>query len=347
MQFRTFITEQSHISMVRHAAMQLAVRCGFSEAATTRLDDAVAATASCLLSQKDGSGEILIRPLREEVSGLAAPRIEILALERYAADAHHGLSMLAPVAEEFSVHALAPLDSAKKDERAHIARMLISPSERFKPLGSGVSIGAICVPGPGEVTRCQPWQIEYLTPGGFNLTLLHGLGHSAESHRLTVAAHRAAGSCAATAPGVIAARIRAALGTHVTPNMALSVATLDTARKHLCLVGGGEISAILARPGEPLYRPPATLVDQAKGFDIEWPEGSLLVLYAGDFSKSFTLPDAAIHLDVHPAVLATMLYRDYLAQDGSGTIIACRHQAVAQAKAVARQAVQAAGLEEN
>ncbi|HVL08802.1 MAG TPA: hypothetical protein VM512_06545 [Burkholderiaceae bacterium] len=339
MQFRTLIAERSDIEVVRRAAMQLAVRCGFSERATDRLDEAVASAAACLLSRPGGHGELMIRPLREEVSGLAAPRIEILALERYAPDERSGLALLAPIAEAFTLHCTP--------ERGHIARMVLPPSERFIPFGTDIAVGAICVPRPQQVTRCQPWHIELMSPGGFNLTLLHGLGHGPDAHQLTTAAHRAAGACVAATPGIIAERVRSALGSNLHGDVALGVATLDTQGDHLCFAGGGGIHALIDTPTAPRYVQPPAGPSGTIGTEMAWPEGSLLVLYCGDLCDDVQLPDSDVLSTLHPAIVAALLYRDFMAAEGEGTVVVCRHEAATRPASAADAATQDVRLEEN
>lgn len=332
MQFRTVIAERQDVGAVRDAARQLAVRCGFSEAATGRLDDAVVNTASCLLSQPGCHGELFIRPMREEVSGLAAPRIEIVALERAVTDGQAGLATLTPMADEFKVVAIPAMNATHGAVALHIARMVIAPSERFispftsalNSIGVGIDVGAICVPRANAPTRCQPWHLEFGT-AGFTLTMLHGLGHGAESHRLATAAHRAAGACNSATPNTIVSRIRAALGTAVERDVALSVATLDAPANHLCLIGEHAIRTIVAIPGQSPKVEAFGSTGKARGTDLSWPQGSLLVLYSGDLRDDVRLPDTSVLASMHPAILATALYRDFMPPGGEGTVVVCRH----------------------
>ncbi|WP_428853157.1 hypothetical protein [Imbroritus primus] len=339
MQFRTLIADRQDIDAVRHAAMQLAIRCGFSERASERLDDTVASAAACLLSRLGDRGELLIRPLREEVSGLAAPRIEVLALERYAPDEGAGLALLAPIAEAFTLHCTPG--------RGHIARMVVPPSERFSPVAADIAVGAICVPRAQEVTRCQPWHIEFMPPGGFNLTLLHGLGHGPDAHQLTTAAHRAAGACGAATPAIIAERVRSALGSNLHEDVALGVATLDTQGDHLCFAGGGGIRALIDTPDTERYVQPSASPNGVTGTEMQWPAGSLLVLYCGDLDQDARLPDRETLATLHPAIAAALLYRDFLAADGEGTVVVCRHEAAARTVSSTTSAAQDVRLEEN
>ena len=81
MQTRLAIDGTDDLAHAHDAATELAVRCGFGEIATERLGRAAVAAATGMLGHA-GGGVLHLRPLQEEVTGAAAPQVEILAVDR-------------------------------------------------------------------------------------------------------------------------------------------------------------------------------------------------------------------------------------------------------------------------
>lgn len=320
MQFHFRIQTRSHIDDARQAAKQLAIRCGFSELATDQLDGAVAGAAACLIAQTGDYGELLVRPLREEVTGLAAPRIEVIVIPRGANHTAEDLQALSATADEF--------DWYRTPNGAGVARMALSSSERFSASAHPVvTLGAICAPPPtDDIMRCQPWHIESWLPGSMSVTVVHGLGYGADALQLTAEIHRAANAYMRAPPGIAANHARNAMNIPDDSNLVLAVANIDTEAGRIRLTGMASMVATVVTPTamqRPFSRPDDS-PDDIMTAELEWPAGALLILHCGDVNPDWQLDDYPGLAASHPAMIAAVLYRDFATERGSATVLACR-----------------------
>ncbi len=337
MQFRILIQTSDHIDDARQAAKQLAIRCGFSELATDQLDIAVARSSACLIAQTGDYGELLVRPLREEVTGLAAPRIEVIVIPRGTNHTIEDLQALSTTADEF--------DWYLTSNGVGIARMALSSSERFTASANpAVTLGAICAPPPtDDIMRCQPWHIESWLPGSMSVTVVHGLGYGADALQLTTEVHRAANAYMRAPPGIAANHARSAMNIPDDGSLALAVANIDTEAGWIRLAGMSSMVATVVTPTatqRPFSRPHAS-PDDIMTAELEWPDGALLILHCGNVNPDWQLDDYPGLAASHPAMIAAVLYRDFATEHGDATVLACRRTSECESLVLANASVSA------
>ena len=381
MQTRIAINATGDLANAHDAATELAVRCGFGEIATERLGRAAVAAATGMLDHA-GGGVLHLRPLQEEVTGAAAPQVEILAVDlpRSArasdvsdtsdasdasdtpdgsdrpdaprgGDGSHGRARAAGrLAELYElVTALDRYDSPA----GSVIRMTLSPADRPGP-GSlpAVAVGVVWAPADGDAA-----------PGGLNIhsarglsTVVLGLGRGAEAAR-RVAALQGFGAQMQQID-----RVRATLPGG--GDMALAAAQIEAHAGHVRVAGAGRFCACVVEPGtpgadaadgattvsvQPLLRHRGALVDggaMVRGplaqAQAGWPPHALLVLHDDGLSWPWALETYPGLLDCHPAIVAAVLHRDYCRQPGHGCVLVCRRSAECATPAPSRTALPAA-----
>lgn len=366
MQTRIAIDATDDLANAHDAATELAVRCGFGEIATERLGRAAVAAATGMLDHA-GGGVLHLRPLQEEVTGAAAPQVEILAVDRprsrdaadapdapdapNAPDGSHGTDgrhagaraggRLAALYE--LVTALDRYDSPA----GSVIRMTLSPADRPGPVSlPAVSVGVVWAPADGDVS-----------PGGLNIhsarglsTVVLGLGRGAEAAR-RVAALQGFGAQMQQID-----RVRATLPGG--GDMALAAAQIEAQAGHVRVAGAGRFCACVVEPGtdvadgaatvavQPLLRPREALVDggaMVRGplaqAQAGWPPHALLVLHDDGLSWPWALEGYPGLLACHPAIVAAVLHRDYCRQAGQGCVLVCRRSAECATPAPSRSAL--------
>jgi hypothetical protein len=363
MQTRIAIDATDDLANAHDAATELAVRCGFGEIATERLGRAAVAAATGMLDHA-GGGVLHLRPLQEEVTGAAAPQVEILAVDRPrsrdAADApdapdapdgshgtdgrHAGARAGGRLAALYElVTALDRYDSPA----GSVIRMTLSPADRPGPVSlPAVSVGVVWAPADGDVS-----------PGGLNIhsarglsTVVLGLGRGAEAAR-RVAALQGFGAQMQQID-----RVRATLPGG--GDMALAAAQIEAQAGHVRVAGAGRFCACVVEPGtdvadgaatvavQPLLRPREALVDggaMVRGplaqAQAGWPPHALLVLHDDGLSWPWALEGYPGLLACHPAIVAAVLHRDYCRQAGQGCVLVCRRSAECATPAPSRSAL--------
>lgn len=375
MQTRIAIDAIDDLANAHDAATELAVRCGFGEIATERLGRAAVAAATGMLDHA-GGGVLHLRPLQEEVTGAAAPQVEILAVDRprspdtfntpdalvgpdtpHGADGRHaGARAGGRLAALYElVTALDRYDGPA----GSVIRMTLSPADRPGPVSlPAVAVGLVWAPADGDAA-----------PGGLNIhsarglsTVVLGLGRGAEAAR-RVAALQGFGAQMQQID-----RVRATLPGG--GDMALAAAQIETQTGHVRVAGAGRFCACVVEPGtdgadgadgtdgtdgaatvavRPLLRQREALVDggaMVRGplaqAQAAWPPHALLVLHDDGLSWPWALEAYPGLLACHPAIVAAVLHRDYCRRPGQGCVLVCRRSAECATPAPSRTALPAA-----
>lgn len=347
MQTRIAIDATDDLAKAHDAATELAVRCGFGEIATERLGRAAVAAATGMLDHA-GGGVLHLRPLQEEVTGAAAPQVEILAVDRPgppnapgADDGRHaGARARGRLAALYElVTALDRYDSPA----GSVIRMTVSPADRPGPvLLPAVAVGVVWAPADGDAA-----------PGGLNIhsarglsTVVLGLGRGAEAAR-RVAALQGFGAQMQQID-----RVRATLPGG--GDMALAAAQIEAQTGHVRVAGAGRFCACVVEGGtgglatiavRPLLRQREALVDGGATVrgplaqaQAGWPPHALLILHDDGLSWPWTLEAYPGLLACHPAIVAAVLHRDYCRQPGHGCVLVCRRSGECVAPGPARAA---------
>lgn len=356
MQIRLQIDQPDDIAQAQGIAADLAVRCGFGEFAAERMAAAVSEAASHLLRMTEG-GELLMRPLQEEVVGAAAPQVELLVLERLPpAHADVGADQdrrtptpaAAPPARRARLagmrNASTTWDCHGRPGRGAVFRMTLSPADRPLPIAlPAVAVGAVW-PCDDMAAKSGPSLYIHSTRSLSSVVVAVGRG--------TEPARRVASAQGFTAQSLQIARARAALPE--VGDMALAAAMVDADAARVRLAGAGRVDARVLLAGDPSLgmprfapkarpaagEPGAGADARVDGIDAAWPEDALLVLHGGGGSLTGWDPPKDL-LSHHPAVVAAVLYRVLSQQRdivGRPCVAVCRRSAECLAPAHAAPA---------
>lgn len=360
MQTRIAIDATDDLANAHDAATELAVRCGFGEIATERLGRAAVVAATGMLDHA-GGGVLHLRPLQEEVTGAAAPQVEILAVDRplspdgpYAAGGEDGRHAGARAGGRLAaLYELATALDRYDSPAGSVIRMTLSPADRPGPVSlPAVAVGVVWAPADGDVAPCG---LNIHSARGLSTVVL-GLGRGAE------AARRVAALQGFSAQMQQIDRVRATLPGG--GDMALAAAQIEAQAGHVRVAGAGRFCACVVEAGadgadgtdgaatvavQPLLRQREALVDggaMVRGplaqAQAGWPPHALLVLHDDGLSWPWTLEAYPGLLACHPAIVAAVLHRDYCRQPGHGCVLVCRRSDECTAPAPARAALPAA-----
>ncbi|WP_454726313.1 MULTISPECIES: ATP-binding protein [Cupriavidus] len=340
MQIRALIQESSHVAEARRMVTALAVRCGFGEVATGRLAIAVSEAATNVLKHAR-EGELLIRTLQEEVTGPAAPQVEVIAIDRgpgmadLGASLHDGFSTTGTAGTGLgAMRRLATaFDIYSAPGKGTVLRMALCPSDRCAaPELPAVAVGAVCQPLAGETECGDGWHASSACALS-SVVLADGLGHGPDAARAAEAACRVAAAHAFVAPAVLIGHAHAAL--RATRGAALAAARIEPGPGTLRFAGIGNIAACVYAPGAPGGRGSRRQLISHNGIvgyamrrvaevEAPWPADTLLVMHSDGLATHWDLDDyPGLHAR-HPAIVAAVLYRDFARGRDDVTVIACR-----------------------
>lgn len=320
MQLRIPIDQSSDIAPAHALAAELAVRCGFGEFAAERMAAAVSEAATHLLRMTDG-GELLLRPLQEEVVGAAAPQVELLVLER-CSPAPDGSQQAATTRRARVAglrNASTTWDCHGRPGRGAVLRMTLSPADRPLPIAlPAVAVGAVW-PCDDMAAKSGPSLYIHSTRSLSSVVVAVGRG--------TEPARRVAAAQGFTAQSLQIARAKTALRDGTDTALAAAMVDADASRVRLAGAGRFDARVLLATDparGMPRFapRPQSVAGESGKavdarvdGIDAAWPQDALLVLHGGGGSLAAWEPPRDL-LSHHPAVVAAVLYRMLAQQPG-------------------------------
>lgn len=305
------VEDSSQVGHARRTAQRLAEQHGFDEGDAGRVALVTTELASNLLKHA-GSGELHLRVLPRP----AGYGIEVLAVDRaqgfdlYAClpDGYStggtqgiGLGAVSRQAEVFDVYA---------DGRGAVLLTRFYPrGDRAPDLRFGVSQHALHqLPACGDV-----WHLAF-NDTGFSALVVDGLGHGEEAER----AARAGEAAFAQAPFIdsltaVADMHQAMTGTR---GGALAIARFDATQGTLGFTGVGNISGTLlsAEKSRGLASQPGIVGGQyrkAQRFDYAQVNGHLLIMHSDGLQTRWNLQDYPGLVHRHPAVIASVLHRDF------------------------------------
>ncbi|MBF8780451.1 ATP-binding protein [Pseudomonas fulva] len=305
------LEDQSQVGHARRTAQQLAERYGFDENDAGRVALVATELASNVLKHA-GHGELHLRVLpRPEGHG-----IELIAVDRgagfdtalcmtdgYSTQGTQGIGL-------GSVARLAQVHDQHADPRGAVvlARLYrrgdVDPDLRF-----GVSQHSLHDdPACGDT-----W---HLAVAGQRLAalLIDGLGHGEEAERAALAGAQAFAEAPFGEPQALIGAMHQAM--NGTRGGAVALARHDRTRDRLEFAGIGNIGSCLvdAEHSRGLASHPGIVGSQyrkAQVFEYADVGGQLLVMYSDGLQSRWTLKDYPGLVHRHPAVIATVLHRDF------------------------------------
>ncbi|MBK5511898.1 ATP-binding protein [Pseudomonas sp. TH08] len=305
------IEDSSQIGYARRTAQRLAEQHGFGESDAGRVALVATELASNVLKHA-GRGELHLRLLPRQgdagIELLAVDRAQGFDLDACLTDGFStggtqgiGLGAVARQANIFDVYA---------DHRGAVLLARLYPrNDRQPDLPYGVSQHSLHNdPACGDV-----WHLAYHR-GDICALIIDGLGHGEEAERAARAGERAFAEAPFSAPVTLMEDMhRDMIGSR---GGAVAFAQFHVDRASLTFAGVGNIGAslIAADKSRGLASHPGIVGGQyrkAQPFDYAHVNGHLLIMYSDGLQSRWNLQDYPGLVHRHPAVIASVLHRDF------------------------------------
>jgi hypothetical protein len=309
------VAEPGHVEVARRAAAAQAQRIGFDESGVANVSEVVGRLASGLIENSVG-GQLLVTSLSMgDVAGL-----ELIAL---GGSGGHVETLAAIAALVGDCDSYSALDQPP----AMMARLWTRPPpvDGF-PLA--YEFGAISVPAPGELKCGDGWWAES-TASRALIVLADGLGHGPVAHEAAQKAMAISRAYRDHTPRDLMVRIHE--GLRQTRGAAAIVVVIDLARQTLTCCGVGNIAGMIVTPSHV-----SGLVSQhgtaginkvrLQEFSYPFPADAVLILHSDGLKTAWNLdryPGLAGH---QPALVAAMLYRDFVRGRDDTTVVVLRNR---------------------
>jgi anti-sigma regulatory factor (Ser/Thr protein kinase) len=325
------VVESSQPSAVRFAARELVARIGFCEADSYRAGLVATELATNLVKHARG-GEVLLRT----TAGSDA-ELEILALDKgpgianlsasfedgrsTAGTSGIGLGAARRMSDEFDIYSGIPHGTAV------LARIRPKGAARRSTV---FDVSGVSVAKAGESECGDAWTLS-VGPDGLSAFVADGLGHGHFAAQAASAAVSAAalgtgrGGCAKTLEVVHD-------GLRHTRGAAAAMVEITLPRRLVTFAGIGNISAAIVNNGSTRQAVShnGTLGHQVRVFreySYPWHEGSLLVMYSDGLATHWSLATYPGLQMRHPAVIASVLYRDFNRGRDDVTVVVAKEAA--------------------
>ncbi|MFJ2480066.1 ATP-binding protein [Pseudomonas sp. NPDC087598] len=305
------IEDSSQIGHARRSAQQLAEQHGFGESDAGRVALIATELASNLLKHA-GHGELHLRLL---------PRQGDAGIEMIAVDRAKGFDLQACLTDGFStggtqgiglgaVSRQADVFDVYADHRGAVLLARLYPrSDRQADLLYGVSQHSLHNdPACGDV-----WHLAY-HGGDISALIVDGLGHGEDAEKAARAGEQAFADAPFSSPVMLMEDMhREMIGTR---GGAVAFAQFHADRASLTFAGVGNIGAslIAADKSRGLASHPGIVGGQyrkAQPFDYAHVNGHLLIMYSDGLQSRWNLQDYPGLVHRHPAVIASVLHRDF------------------------------------
>lgn len=319
------VTESSQAGYARRTASALAARLGFNEEEQGKVALVVSEAAKNLVAHAR-EGQLLLR----ELHAGSHVGVEMLALDKGPGMADVGRCMQdgytttgtggSGLGAMRRQSALFDIHSAPGVGTVVLAQLWAGKP----PPPDGLTVGAVCVPKPGEEVCGDSWAVD-LKEGRFFFLVADGLGHGPDAAR---ASRAAVVSFLEQGSRTLVELLRGMdPELRSTRGAAVSVATLDGARLHYA--GVGNISAALVSPEgiQRMVSMNGTLGHQThrmQQFSYAWGPGTLLVMCSDGLSTQWKVDPYPGLLSRHPSVVAGVLYRDFARGRDDATVLVAR-----------------------
>lgn len=322
------IEDVSQVGHARRTAQKLAVKHGFNETDAGRVALVTTELGSNILKHA-ASGELHLRAIPRP----GAPGIEVLAVDRASGFDREtcmidgfstrgtqgiGLGAIERQTEVFDLYA---------DERGTVLLARVYPNgNRKADVRFGVSQHSLHDdPACGD-TWCLALQGQHLSA-----LVLDGLGHGEEAEQAALAGRDAFALAPFAPPDQMLEDMHKAMAGG--RGGAVGIARFDAAHDRLDYTGIGNIAAILASPEKVrgLTSYPGIVGSQYRKiqtFDYAPVNGNLLIMHSDGLQSRWNLRDYPDLIHRHPAVIATVLHRDFCRGRDDVTVLVVALEAV-------------------
>lgn len=327
------VADASQVGEARRAVVRLAETAGLNE--TQRGEAAIVVTELANNLAKYGrNGKLLLQPLM--LRGNAV--VEVLAIDSGPGmeDVHRclqdgfstggtsgtGLGAVRRIATEFD------LCSVQKSGTVVLARIGPKPSG-YLPRTSPFRFGVVSVAAPGETVCGDAWRVLELGDD-VCMMIADGLGHGPLANEAAERAATTFETGAHAQPGAfIESAHRAMSGTR---GAAVAAGIGSAAKQALRFAGVGNIAGALrsATESRGLFSHNGTVGHQMRKvqqLEYPWPPDTLLVMHSDGLQSRWDLSRYAGLARRHPAVIAAVLYRDFVrGRDDVTVLVVARTQ---------------------
>jgi anti-sigma regulatory factor (Ser/Thr protein kinase) len=323
------VNDQSGVAEARRAVTDLAGRAGFNDVDTGRLA-LIATELSTNLIKHGSGGEILVGTYEDNDS----QGIEILALDKGA-----GMSNVAAcLADGYSSAGTAGRGLGAVIRQSHfvdigswpgLGTAVLSRVAPGKPMSgkppTEPTWGGVSIPKAGQDVCGDAWSVSNV--GGIRTLLVaDGLGHGPEAAEASVEAvrlfHRYNGHTVTNLIEYVHGGLRATRGA------AVSIARFDAPAKKIVFSGIGNVAGMTAvgRETKRMVSMAGTAGFNARkiqSFDYPFERG-LVILYSDGLSTSLATDRYANLANLHPSLIAAILYRDFTRHRDDATVLVAK-----------------------
>jgi anti-sigma regulatory factor (Ser/Thr protein kinase) len=325
------VREPSDVGEARRRGAAMARAMEFDQTATGKLALGITEAAMNIVKHA-GEGEVLIRALQYD----SWSALEVMALDRgrgiddlarsmrdgysTAGSPGTGLGALQRLSDEFQI--------LSATGRGTAIRFLVGKTGSARQPRAWVSIGAVCVPKPGEATCGDAWAL-LERDGVHTLLVVDGLGHGSEA---ATAAHAAVDLAVRHAgdpmPAVLIDALHA--GMRATRGAAAACVRLDPQRATGVTCGIGNIGVAVRRADvtRKLVSHNGIVGHRAhkiQEFPFDFSPGALLIAHSDGLDTRWRVEEYPGLESAHPALIAGVLYRDHRRGRDDATIVVVRN----------------------
>jgi anti-sigma regulatory factor (Ser/Thr protein kinase) len=329
------VYSQTQTAEARRTAMQLAAALAFDDVDAGNVGLVVTEAAKNLVKHA-GGGDLILRAI--ENNGSAA--VEMLALDKGPGILDIGRSFqdgystagtpgggLGAISRLSTFHDIYSQPEQGTVLLAHIGRRDASRRTARAAMGAFL-VGAVSVAMRGEPVCGDAWGFQEISPGCGRLILADGLGHGL----LAADAARAAIRIGHEYPGEhgvdLVERIHEAL--RPTRGAAVAVAEIDADQHVVRYTGVGNIGGVVVPPSAAarhMVSQPGTAGHEVRKmveFSHTWEPGSMLVMHSDGLHTHWSLQRYPGLMRRHPALIAGVLYRDFVrGRDDATVAVVC------------------------
>ncbi len=324
------ITEASQVGDARRQATALAEQLDFNETDIGKVALVVTESASNLVKHAQ-QGMLLLQPL----SGNAADGLEVVALDRgpgmrdverclrdgfsTAGTPGTGLGAIARLASSFDIYSAPPTGTA-------LLAQFWPRSSAGDETRNLLQVGAVHVAFAGEPISGDAWAIEP-TPEGGLILVADGLGHGVDAARAAREAVRIFRANTRLDPVSLLQAIHAALRS--TRGAAVAIAAVDLAGQTVRFTGVGNIAGTVldGQTTRSMISHNGTAghaVARIQEFVYPFPPSAVLVMASDGLLSRWQLDSYAGLTARHPALTASVLYRDFNRGRDDVTVVVVR-----------------------
>ncbi len=328
------ISDQSDVGECRRRAMGMAEQYGFDDTNVGRVG-IVATEVANNIFRHAGRGTVLTQVLDDSIQ----PEFEIVGIDQGSGmndvqaclrdgystreTAGTGLGAIFRLSTLFDVFSVPGKGTALVSR----IRGRASAANAASPTAAKLELGVVCLALAGEIECGDSWSIAD-NGQAVSILIADGLGHGP----LAASASKAAVAAFVLNPfdrpeAAMHTMHGAASGTRGT---AAACARLNMAELTVEYAGVGNINAALVTEGRSrgMVSHNGTLGLQllrAQQFQYPWPVGSYVVMHSDGLSSRWSLAEYPGLPQRHAAIIAAVLYRDFVRERDDVTVIVARH----------------------